>query len=395
MREIYLLAINDLRLTLRDRTVLIWMLLLPVALMWFFGQVGGGPTGPPPISLTFVNHDGGWLSRALLEELEDERVNMQDLAPPSAETGEPVEAKEIHKVRTLIIPEGFTRGVLAGEQQVLRLEKEPDSDEAFGVAAQVHIVRAIVRTLPRLVEMGAGRNGTSLPGGDDEQLEAFRDLGDRPALVSLEVSNAGMGRPVPGGLAQSVPGILTMNVLLMTLIYGGVFLTTERKGGMLRRQATLPLRRAQLFAGKMAGRLLMAGVQIVLLVATGRFLLGISWGDSPVGLALLLMSYAIAVGSLATLLGAVLSTPQQASAVGWIAGLMLAGFGGCWWPSEVMPDWMRTASHVLPTAWAMDGFHAMISFGHGLQAVLLPSVVLLGFGGLFTFVGTLTLRYEA
>ena len=38
----------------------------------------------------------------------------------------------------------------------------------------------------------------------------------------------------------------------------------------------------QLFLGKLLGRMLMAGMQMVLiLVLAGRFLFGVSWGNSP------------------------------------------------------------------------------------------------------------------
>ena len=101
----------------------------------------------------------------------------------------------------------------------------------------------------------------------------------------------------------------------------------------------------------------------------------------------------IAVAGLATLLGAVLHTPAQASSVGWIVAMVLAALGGCWWPSEVMPAWMRTAAHALPTAWAMDAFHALISFGQGLDAVLLPCTVLLGFAVVFSVLGARYLSF--
>jgi len=181
---------------------------------------------------------------------------------------------------------------------------------------------------------------------------------------------------------------------MMTLIYGAVFLTLERRSGMLRRQATAPLSRRQVFLGKLLGRLLIALAQIVVLVVAGRFLFGVSWGSSPSGLALLLLAYAAAVGSLSTLLGATLRTPEQASAVGWILAMVMAALGGCWWPAELMPDWMRTFSHILPTAWAMDGFHGLITFGHGLNAVLLPSAALFGFAALFGAAGAKLLRFD-
>ncbi|MFQ5876920.1 MAG: ABC transporter permease [Acidobacteriota bacterium] len=386
MRPILLLALNDLRLTARDRASLVWMLIMPVALMWFFGQMDGAGSGPPRATLTVIDRDGGWLARALLEELRDEQIRLREISP-EAEAGH----GEGDRVRTLVIPEGFTEKALAGERQTLRLERDPGASEEFTLAAETHLIRSIVSILGRLIEMSFN---PSLPGARSglAAVDQFRRLGEREPLVRLDVSTAGRGRPVPRGFAQSVPGMLTMTVLMMTVIYGGVFLTLEKRERMLSRQGTLPIGRAQLFLGKLLGRLLMAGLQAVVLVGAGRYLFGLSFGRSPAGLALLLASYAAAVAGLATMLGALLRTTEQASALGWMLSMVLAAMGGCWWPSEVMPRWLWTAAHALPTAWAMDAFHALISFGLGLQAVLLPSAVLFGFGALFAAVGCRYLR---
>ena len=384
MRKILLLARNDLRLTTRDRASFFWMLAMPVALMWFFGQMGGGGSGPPKVTLTVVDRDGGWLARALVKQLAAENVNLREIAAAELAT-----AKD--KVRTLTIPKGFTAGVLAGRQQKLRIEKEEKADRDFSRAADVNLVRAVTRTLGLLIEMSAA---SKLPPKTDAATAAaeFDRLAARPRQVSLAVSVAGHGHPVPAGAAQSVPGALTMTVLMMTLIYGGVFLTVERREGMLRRQMTLPLSRRSLLLGKLAGRLLVAAMQVVVLLAIGRFVFAVDFGRSPAGLALLLAAYAFCVAGLATFFGAVLRTPEQAGAIGWIASMVMAALGGCWWPSEIMPRWLWSAAHVFPTAWAMDAFHALISFGRGLDAVLLPAAVLLAFGAVFSLLGARFLK---
>ena len=181
MRQIWLLALNDLRLTARDRPAFLWMIVMPVAMMWFIGGIGGGSSGTLAISLGVVNHDDGWVSEALIEELTGDSVNLRIMTPEEADVAE-------DKVRTLVIPEGLTRGVLAGEQQVLRLEFEPDTSRQFGMAAQVHIVRAIVRVLPRLVEM-KGDPATVV--GDAEARAEFRRLG--------RAAEAGGARSLDGG----------------------------------------------------------------------------------------------------------------------------------------------------------------------------------------------------
>jgi len=378
-RQIAILSGNDLRLAARDRAAFVWMFLLPVALMWVFGAVNNG--GPPQkASLGVEDRDGGWVARALVKELAGDRIELTEVkAGVGAASGKSAPP------RTLIIPLGFTANVLAGHQQILRLEKGSNASEEFSLAAESHIVRAIVRIVGRLAEMGPP------PAGDpkgETQIKTFGTLAARSPLVSVAVSTAGGGRPVPEGFSQSVPGTLTMTVLMMTLIYGAVFLTLEKKQGMIRRQAMLPLSRSTVYLGKLVGRLLLGGAQAVVLLLVGRFLFHISWGTSPGGLALLLGSYLLAVAALSTLLGAILSTPEQASAVGWISSMILAALGGCWWPSEVMPRWLWKASHILPTPWAMDGLHSLISFGHGIEAVVVPAAVLVGFAAVFAVLGS-------
>lgn len=381
MRTVLHLALQDLRLTVRDRAAFFWMLVLPVALMWFFGQMYTGEGSAAKVRLTVVDRDGGWLARAFVQQLASPNV---EVVERRQETGEADEKK----VRTLVIPDGFTEKVLAGDQQVLRFERDEGTSAGFDRAADGNVLRAIARSLALLVEMDQdGTLASADPGA------TFRSLASRERLVGLDVTTAGKGRPVPGGTAQSVPGILAMTVLMMTVIYGGVFLTLEKRDGTLQRQAAGPVGRKGLVAGKLVGRLLVAGVQTIVLLAFGRFVFGVHFGESPVGLALLLLSYAFCCAALATLGGAIFRTPEQASGVGWLASIVMAALGGCWWPSEVVPRWLWNAAHVFPTAWAMDALHGLISFGRGAGSVVVPSLVLVGFGVVFATVGARTLRY--
>lgn len=391
--QVLRLAVNDVRLTMKDRSAFLWMLLLPVALMWFFGEAITGAAGEPRISLTVEDRDGGWLARALIEELRDEQVSLSEV-PVLSEGLADDNAAPVPRIRTLVLPAGMTDKVLAGEPQILRLELDPKANSTFGMGAEVHIRRTLVRVMGRLLETRlataqaeAAANSDPVDAESDYLLRAAR-----PPLVLLDVSSAGRGEPVPSGFAQSVPGNLTMIVLMGSLIYGGVFLIQEKQQGMLRRQMSLPITRGQLVAGKIAGRLLISSLQIVLLLCVARLIFGLSLGSSLPGLFLLTFSYALAVACLSILLGAVLQTTEQASTVGWILSMVLAGLGGCWWPSEVMPGWLQSAARVLPTSWAMEGFHALISFGRGVEAVWLPSLVLLGFAVVFGSLGSRWLR---
>jgi ABC-2 type transport system permease protein len=377
LRSLLLVAGNDVRLTVRDRAAFFWMLALPLLLTWIFGQLGaqGGAT---KVGLTVLDRDGGWLASALTEELTAGSVDLKVLR------GTQAEAPPDPTLRWIVIPKGFTEGALAGRQQKLAIETAKNASTDYSRAAEVLVVRAIVRTLGRAAEMKVA--------GDTMTSQEYDRLRARPPIISLAVETAGHGAAVPSGVALSVPGNLTFFVLMTTVIYGAVFLTIEKREGMIRRQLTLPISRRTLLGGKVLGRILVASIEVAVLLIAGRFLFGLHFGSSPGGLALLLASYGLAVAGISTFLGAVLQTPVQASSVGMLVSLVMAGLGGCWWPSEIMPEWLRTTAHVFPTAWAMDGLHALISFGKGVDAVLVPSAVLALFGLVFALWGASRLR---
>jgi len=379
VRPLLLIAANDVRLTVRDRAAAFWMFVLPIFLIWLFGSVGGGDKAPK-VALTVIDRDGGWLARSFAKELDAPNVALVVLS--GADTaGE----KAKSATRWIELPAGFTDNVLAGKQQRLKIETGENADSDYSRAGEVVTIRAIVRTLARVAEL-------KQQSGAPPTANAYDALRARPPIVSLESSSAGRGTAVPRGVAQSVPGIMTFTVLMMTLIYGAVFLTIEKREGVLKRQMTLPVSRTTIMAGKILGRVFIAMLQIAILVAAGRFLFRLDFGHAPAALFALLLAYAGAVAGIATFLGAVLANPEQASIVGWLASMVMAALGGCWWPSEVMPEWLRTMSHVFPTTWAMDGLHALISFGRGFEAVVLPSAVLLALGAAFAWIGARKLR---
>ena len=374
------LAWNDVRLTARDRAAFVWILLLPIGMMWIFGQ-GGGNRGPGKASLVVEDRDGGFVARDLYREL---------AADGTLELGEGT-AKV--PARRLILPAGLSAGVRAKEPQVLRLEVSEEASRDLSQNVDAVLRRALVRTLGGALVLEL--EGTAEVQEDEAAVAArFAEIAARPPRVTLAVSTVGRARAAPRGYAQSVPGILTMVVMMMTLIYGGVFLVLEKEGGLLRRQLTLPLARSQLVTAKILGRLLIAAVQIALLLVVGRFLFGLDLGASKLGLVVLLGSYAVAVAGLSILLGAAAKSREQASTLGWLASMALAALGGCWWPAEIMPEWLQRAALALPTTWAMDGLHQLISYGNGLAAIALPSLVLLAFGLSFGALGVRVLLVE-
>jgi len=398
IRRILLLGVNELRLTFKDRSNTFWMFVMPIVFIVFFGTVMGGSqraASNVTITLTVVDQDVSWLSRALVESLAGEDFKVTE-----------VDATELDgledRVRTLVIPQGLAAAVAAGEQARVFLAPESGSNSQATIVAELHIARVLTRLVGSLVEMKAELDENEALDLQVDRLTQARALAGRPSLVLVDSGFAGRGRPVPAGFGQAVPGMMTQFIIMMVMIAGAVYLTEEKLSGVLKRLAVAPFTPRTLIAGKMTGLVMLALVQSTVLIVAGTIigkfkLFGAEfyWGNSIPGLAIMVVSFAVAAAGITLFYGAILSSPTQASAVAWLSGMIMAGLGGCWWPLEIVPAWLRTAGHIFPTAWMMDGMHQLVSFGNGVEAILPFAAVLLGYGLVFGLLGARYLKIQA
>ena len=387
MRNIVTIALHDLRMTLTDRGAVIWILLLPIVFTTFFGLVMGAGSSPADAtaSLAVVDLDGSVVSAALIEDLAGEGVSITELTPEERSTNENI-------VRTLVIPEGFGENVLAGEQQTLRLEMEPDTSAEAALVVQARIVAAITRTIGRLVVASADiSDGAAIPSA------LFAAVDASPDLVMVETRVAGRATEIPGGFAQSIPGMAVMFVMLIALTYGAGAISAERISGNLRRLATAPVSRTEIIAGKIGGRFVISLIQITILMIVGLIAhrtLGVFIGDHPVQMWLVLLLFAAVVAPLGVAIGGWIQDPDRAASIGVILTMVMAAFGGCWWPLEVVSKPLKTVALVFPTGWAMRTLHGVISFGQNLGELRSNLLVLVAFGAVFGVLASRSLRVD-
>lgn len=358
-RTIALIARTDLKLALKDRSIILWLFIMPAFFFYFIGTVtqGGVSLSSGTVKLVVENNDGGFLSQHLESRLEENLFDiMRPQEIPPAEEGE-----EPPKYRWLTIPENFTQKLKADEQVTIsfaglrsgfrnkydffRVQKA-----AFSVLGDLIVVKSA----------GVVISPGSL---------ALATAEIRP--VQLVVTPAGRRMKVPTGFQQAIPGTLVMFILLVLLTSGAAMLVDDRDKQLSRRLASAPLTRGQVVIGKWAGRMALATVQIAVAIGISFTpLFDMDWGQSLPMVIVILLAWGALCTSLALLLGNLAKTGNQAANMGAFATMTLAALGGCWWPIEVAPAWMQQIQMFIPTGWTMDALHKLISFGMGWQSVL-------------------------
>jgi ABC-2 type transport system permease protein len=60
-----------------------------------------------------------------------------------------------------------------------------------------------------------------------------------------------------------------------------------------------------------------------------------------------------------------------------VAMFLFSALGGAWFPLDVAGKAFSTIGHLMPSAWAMDGYQNIILRGLGFNSVLMPAGLLM------------------
>jgi ABC-type Na+ efflux pump permease subunit len=366
LESIFFLAAKDLRVALKKRSALMWLFVMPPIFFFFIGNItagAGGLPGEQPVPVVIENLDQGVLGDHLEARLLE---NLFEILEP-----EEAESREADGARRITIPADFTASLL-DQQNVTIAYRGPQA--GFGNDYDLLRVQKAAYTLLADVVTLYSNSEDAEPVIDPGALQTLLEA-ERP--TQLVVTPAGRRQVIPSGFEQAIPGTLVMFTLLILLTTGATQLIGERESQLLRRLASVPFSRGQIVAGKWAGRMALAVVQIGFALLVGTYLFDMDWGSSLPMVLAVLFAWGALCTSLALLLGSIGKTEGQVSGLGVLATMLLAALGGCWWPIEVAPEWMQTLSLFLPTGWTMDALHRLISFDAGAMSALPHLLILL------------------
>ncbi len=400
------IAMNDFRLTWKERSSAIWIFLMPLAFIFFFGiSFRSSQHSTPKAKLTIDNEDEGFLPGRLIELLRRENLYLVD-----ADTLAPGD----RAVRTLLIPPGFTDKILSREKTGVILRKDEGSNINAGEAVSVAVFRGLAGLVTSLlvieegvISSGGGRivlDGDEVRGNLKSMVDADRAY--LPYLeskidsilaidraVRVRAVTAGREREIPRGFQSSVPGNLVMFVL-MSMLFAGAGLSAERADGILRRLGMTPAGKGDVVAGKILGRMMVSGLQIAFLLASGKILFGISLGGGIPALLILMAAFALCTGALSIFFGALFRNPDQVIGFAIVTSLVMAALGGCWWPLEVVSTPFRVIAFLFPTGWALNGLHRILSFGQGISSIAPHAAVLVLFALVFMAAAGRRMKWE-
>ncbi|OAE02027.1 ABC transporter permease [Arthrobacter sp. OY3WO11] len=373
---------NDLRQRIRDKSVVIFSLLVPLALMAVlnlsFGGFDSGSATLKPAVVIASSEDSGQLGDALLEAVES--LPIMDVTVRKVAAGDVSrETKATGADLGIILPAEFTAAVTSG--QALSVQVVEGDSAGLETDVLISVVDGLLEQFSAGTVTAEAGNIAGLPhdvlGGLAQQAAA-----GTPALTLSEGQASAGQLSLKGTLVAGQAGLF----LLFTVGFGVLGLLAEREEGTLSRLQAAPVTPGTIISAKALVGFILGVVATTVLLTAGSVLFGVSFG-SPAVVALLVLAVAAAATSLTFIVARLVRSAEQANIAQSIVAMLLGIAGGAFFPIEAS-GFLATLMDLNPIAAFIRGL-GITAGGGGIADVATPLAIMLGFAAVSTLASRL------
>jgi len=401
------IAFNSLKVTFRDKGNLIWLIIMPIVWTTLIGTMSTTGGGDEKIPVGFLNSDRGIYGEVFEEILRNEEsIKIVAMAEDDEDKMRNL-VKDTKLSVGIIIPGDFSEKLKIREQVVIEILKSERNSSYFleelieKVAERISIdalaanftVEKIGERRMVLEEEVLEEEKERIWGEAFVKADAFFEPAPAIGIEYVVLSVEKREENIPIGVEASSPGFAVMFVM-MGVCFAGVAMVQERHNKTLARLLTTPTEKFFIISGKMLGFFLVGFIQFMILILFGQLVLKVNWGNLPLGVLLLVVSYVLSVTGLGTLLSVVVRTSAQAGAFAVLISMVTSMLGGAWWPIEIVPKFMQNIARFTPQYWAINGFNKIITRGFGITEILPNFYVLLAISGISLLLAIRFFKFE-
>jgi ABC-2 type transport system permease protein len=378
MGTVLLVARNDLRRRLRDRSAIVTALVAPVLLATIvgvaFGEAGGSDGTAPLVRIAVADHGDSPATVALVDAV----VRWAQPGPGIAVVRSPsvrdaLADKAAGRVSAVVeVQRGFLTAPVIPFPEVI-----VDRDSPIGQSVAFALAQGITE---------AAATARSVAGHVRESPAAVAAITIRPPVGLVDAG---------GGTARSLVGYFGPAVAMVFLFFGiglgARSVLAERQEGTMARLQAAPVAFWRVLAGKLLAMVGLSLTSVLVVWATTTWVLGATWGR-PGAVAVLTLAVVVAMGAIALLVTVVARTEAQADAATAGIGFALALLGGNFFPPGSLPRFMERLSLLTPNGWGLQGYGALAIDGKGFEAIWTPVLALLAITAAFGTVAVLRFR---
>jgi ABC-2 type transport system permease protein len=415
LRNSLAVAWKDLQIILRDRGLLIIVVLLPLTvgtmLSLLYTSMYEKSTGEQALKIRvyLVNLDQGAYGEKVAQSMREiDTLVVEQLDGEAGRQYADQAVANSENTALILIPADFSQKIDAYEQAEVQVIVDPTQQElgkivlglmnyAVAPASIEGNIRYGIKSLSSQSEVVQNFNAEQKAGFEMQTLGAIMTqlqqfmVNPIISVETIEKEAATVETPVINFFSLMIPGFTLMMAFFLAGAIG-LRLFIEKDQGTMRRLLVSPMTRGSLIGGVMLAYGIFIILQVTLLFGISAGIFGMDLGDSFLGLALVTLALAVCVTSFGVFLAALARTGKQADSLSTLLGFILGGLGGCIiFTSPPMYRWggvMGTLSRLTPHSWAAEGYYKLTVEGASAMDVLPQVGVLLLFALVFFLIAS-------
>ncbi|HEY97365.1 MAG TPA: ABC transporter permease [Dehalococcoidia bacterium] len=382
MRAIYI-ALNEVRLYLRDKGDLAFSLLLPIVTVALVYAAFGGETRFEGDAYV-VDEDNGLYSNILIDQLEAvDGVDVELLTASEADA----KLDNSDVLLVLFIPENFSEDLKSGEPTHLLFKQRGNAGD------EGQIVRSIIQGVVSEINKEFTVRSQVAEIVQDRGITQDQIENNVQELLAEERARplVGVNEEVLGGSSdfetQFLPGIVTMYVLFAVSMTARI-IVEERRNGTLERLLSTRLSVGQLFLGKFLANMSRGFVQTLILLVLSYIVFQMFTPLTFLQSLVIALLFTAAVSAIGLIIASIAHSEEGASWIAVVFSVICFMFGGTFF--QVAKDSaFYSISRISINTYANDAFDTILTGGGSLANVSTDLLVLVG----VTVVGLMISRY--
>ena len=369
------IAWKDLTEFKRNRITLLFSLIFPILLIGMFGLIFQGSTSAlNGVSVGIINEDLGDHGNQMLTMIGTFSSDPNVITLIEVSTlhiaVEQILSAEI--TAAVIIPQNFSSSIQNQMQAKIIIVTDPSNPS---------VSQGLVLFFDGIIE--AVSDQLSI-----EYLEAVNpNINSDFVLNPIDIQ---VDSVVSGGGSTFdfvAPGFIALNVMASGLTALGVALARERESGTLDGILMSPISRISIILGKTISHSLRNLFQGAVTIIVAVLLFGITIRGNPFLIVFILIIGTVSFLGFGIVATAVTKEQESAQLVLGLLQFPMLFLSGVLFPIEQMPSFLQAVSKVLPLTYAVEALRKVMILGAGIDAVILPLVILIILGAITMTLG--------
>jgi len=308
----------------RDKGTFAMMVFLPIMQLLLFGFAIN--SDPKSLPAGILNFDNSPFSRTILKSLENSQYfEFTKILSSEEEAQRLLDTGDIQFV--VNVPVDFGRKLQRGERPAILIQAD-----ATDPTAMANALAATATLTPTVIDRDLG--------GPLEPLKG------KPAAFEMRVHR--LYNPEAITQYNIVPGLIGTILTLTMVVMTSVAVTREKERGTMENLLATPVRPIEVMLGKILPFIIVGYIQVIVILATARFLFSVPIVGSLALLSLVIIFFITANLSIGFTFSTIASNQLQASQMStffFLPSILLSGF---MYPFRGMPTWAQFIGEFLP-----------------------------------------------